>query len=656
MNSLNPIGKLRASFKAKVFALTLSFVIGLSILFPAFFIPYEIRDNRAALVREGTILVNLLAFHSRLPIFSENLALIDEAADSMLIHKDILSVAIYTPDGRKLLEELPGEQHLPLADNPEERKQVAERARTLTKVTYEERPEGIEFWAPVRIVPGYASDEDLYFGGEESARKEQTVGVVRLILSTKELRETINLLIGISISLALLFILIGTLLAYRVAQGMTAPLKRLATGVAALGVEGKLREVPVETRDEVGQVADAFNSLIDSLRKRESEKAFLEEQLRHAQKMEAVGTLAGGIAHDFNTILTAIIGFTDLLQKEAGDLPEVRQYVRKIRKSSGKASQLITRLLAFSRKQVINPRPTDLNSVIREMEDLLQRVVTDAVVLELVLDPEPLPVLLDADQFDQVMLNLATNARDAMPGGGTFRITTRPTPACESPCGGHDHSHPGWCAVVTVTDTGQGLPDDIREKIFDPFFTTKEVGKGTGLGLSVAYGIIRQHSGDIIAKGEQGVGTTFTICLPGLNPCLLGEESMGIEGLRVVIADPDPVMRHQAGQLLRECGTAVREAEESMEAVRLCSDPKEPVDVVIIDILMTGAKSAYEEIRRANPEMRFIFIGGVRREGVATDDAIDAGIATVYRPLIEEELLAKLMQVLGREATDAGSA
>ena len=650
MTPLKPFVTLRDSFRGKVFALTLSFVIVLSILFPAFFIPYEIRDSRAALVREGTILANLLAFHSRLPIFSENLALIDEAADSMLIHKDILSVAIYTPDGRKLLEELPGEQHLPLADNPEERKQVAERARTLTKVTYEERPEGIEFWAPVRIVPGYASDEDLYFGGEESARKEQTVGVVRLILSTKELRETINLLIGISISLALLFILIGTLLAYRVAQGMTAPLKRLATGVAALGVEGKLREVPVETRDEVGQVADAFNSLIDSLRKRESEKAFLEEQLRHAQKMEAVGTLAGGIAHDFNTILTAIIGFTDLLQKEAGDLPEVRQYVRKIRKSSGKASQLITRLLAFSRKQVINPRPTDLNSVIREMEELLQRVVTDAVVLELVLDPEPLPVLLDADQFDQVMLNLATNARDAMPGGGTFRITTRRTPACESPCGRNDHPHPGWCAVVTVTDTGQGLPDDIREKIFDPFFTTKEVGKGTGLGLSMAYGIIRQHSGDIIAKGEQGVGTTFTICLPGLHPCLLGEENTDIEGLRVVMVDADPVMRHQAGQLLRECGASVREAEESMEAIRLCRDPGEPVDVVLIDILMPGAKSAYEEIRMTAPHVRFIFIGGMRRKGQAEDDAMDAGITTIYRPLDETELLAKFMKVIGREA------
>jgi hypothetical protein len=210
--------------------------------------------------------------------------------------------------------------------------------------------------------------------------------------------------------------------------------------------------------------------------------------------------------------------------------------------------------------------------------------------------------------------------------------------------------------VVTATDSGQGLPDDIRERIFDPFFTTKEVGKGTGLGLSMAYGIIRQHSGTILAQGEEGVGTTFTICLPGLNPCLLGGEVTGIEGLRVVVADSDPVLRHQAGQVLRECGAKVREAEDSLTSVRLCSDPGEPVDVVLINILMPGAKGAYEEIRRVFQDVRFIFIGGMRREGMSQDDAMDARIATIYRPLDEEELLAKLLKVLGREVAGNRSA
>jgi hypothetical protein len=313
-------------------------------------------------------------------------------------------------------------------------------------------------------------------------------------------------------------------------------------------------------------------------------------------------------------------------------------------------------LLAFSRKQVINPRPNDLNDVIRNIAELLQRVVTDAVILELDLDPEPLPVLLDADQFDQVLLNLASNARDAMPDGGTLRIETRRVTSCAPPCAGMEKGRAGWCAVVTFHDNGPGLPDAIREKIFDPFFTTKEVGKGTGLGLSVAYGIVRQHAGLIQAEGQSGIGTTLTVCLPGLDPCALGGTLSGIDGTRVVVVDDDPVMRRRIEHLLRECGAVVREADDGMTAKRLCRDGAEPVDVVIINILMSGGKSAYEDIRRSRPEVRFIFIGGMRRTEEPSDDAIDVGIATVYRPLDEAELLAKLLKLLGKAPVGAGSA
>ena len=651
----NPFRKLQVSFKAKVFTLTLAFVVSLSLLFPAIFIPYEIRDNTASLIKEGTLLCNLLAYTARIAVYSETPALLDGAADGILAHKNVKKVVIYASDGRKLFEERMNEahtqeQHVPLVDTPAERQEMATLARSLTRVTHRAASQGMEFLAPVRMISGLDPDDSAYWGLPDSQNQEQSIGLVRIQLHYAEIQKTIRFLIALSIALALFCIMVGSVVAYLISRSVTAPLKRLATTVTSLGAEGKLKEVPVETRDEVGQVAEAFNGLIDSLRRRESEKAFLEEQLRHSQKLEAVGTLAGGIAHDFNTILTAIIGFTDLLQKQAGNQPAVRRYVGQIWNSAGKASQLITRLLAFSRKQVLNPRIVDLNDVVRGMEEILRRVVTDAVTLELALDPDPIPVVVDADQFDQVLLNLAANARDAMPDGGILRIRTRRALSCESPCGGNDLPHPGWCAVVTVTDTGQGLPDDIREKIFDPFFTTKEVGKGTGLGLSMAYGIIRQHSGTILAKGEEGVGTTFTICLPGLNPCLAGREISGIEGLRVVVADSDPVTRHHAGQVLRECGADVRETDDSLTSVRLTSDSDEPVDVVLINILMPGAKSAYEEIRRVCPDMRFIFIGGMRREGMAQNDAMDAGIATIYRPLDGDELLEKLKKVMGTAA------
>ena len=653
---VNPFSRLQLSFKAKVFALTLSLVIGLSLLFPASFIPYAIRDNTDALIKEGTLLSRLLAYSARIAIFSETSELLDSAADGILSHENVYAVLIYAADGRKLFEERvrkgspPRERHLPLKEIPEERREIALLVKSLKGVIFRKIPQGMEFLAPVRMASGTDSDDSAYWG-RAGGEHDRSIGLVRVQLYDAEIRKSIWVLIVLSSALTLVCILIGSAVAYLIAKSVTSPLQRLSTVVAAMGAEGRLREVPVETRDEVGQVAEAFNVLIDSLRRREHEKELLEEQLRHSQKLEAMGTLAGGIAHDFNTILTAIIGFTELLQKEAGKEPAVGEYGGLIRNSAGKASQLVARLLAFSRKQVVNPRAVDINDVIRGMSEILRRVVTDAVTLELLLDPEPIPVLVDANQFDRVLLNLAANARDAMPDGGCFTIATWRTTVCEIDCGGHE-PHPGWCVVITVTDTGEGLSDSIREKIFDPFFTTKEVGKGTGLGLSMAYGIIRQHFGTIQAKGVEGGGTTFTICLPGMSPSLPGGERAGIQGIRMVVADSNPTLRLQAGDILRGAGVEVREAGESQDSIRLCSDFGEPVDVVLINILMQGAKGAYEEIRRIRPAARFIFMGGMRREGGGEEDALDAGIVTIYRPLEEEELLAKLMKLLGKEGTN----
>jgi len=651
---INPLKWMRVSFRAKVFILTLSVVVALSLLFSAIFIPYEIRENTNSLIKEGTHLCNLLAYSARIGVFSETPGLLESAAVGILAHNNVEAVAIYAADGRKLFEQRASATHtrnlrIPLVNSEEERREMSVLARTLVQGIHRETPHGEEFLAPVRMSSGMDSDDSTSWGSSGRERK-RGIGLVGVQLQDTEIYDSIRLLITISTGLTAICILIGSAAAFMIAKSVTSPLQRLSIGVAALGAEGRLQEVPVETRDEVGQVAEAFNGLIDSLGKREREKKGLEEQLRHSQKLEALGILAGGIAHDFNTILTAIIGFTELIQKEAGEQSTVWRYGEQIRMSAGKANQLVIRLLAFSRKQVVTPRAVDLNDVIQGMLEILRRVVTDSVTLELALDPEPVPVMVDVNQFDQVLLNLAANARDAMPDGGKLRIATGRTTVREATYGGSDHVS-DWCAVITVSDTGQGLPDIIRDKVFDPFFTTKEVGKGTGLGLSMAYGIIRQHSGTIEAKGEVGVGTTFTICLPGLNPGRPGGDFPGIEGLRMLIADSDPVMRHQAGQLLRGHGVVLREAEESQKAIRLCNDPVEPADVVLINILMRGAKGVYEEIRRIRPEVRFIFIGGMRRDGESAEDVLDAGIVTIYRPLDDTELLIKLMKVMGREGT-----
>ncbi len=650
---VNLIRKLQVSFTAKVFFFTLSVVIGLSLLFPLIFIPYAISDRTDSAIKEGTLLCRLLAYSSRIAVYSETEGQLSVAANGILANDNVDAVFIYAADGRTLFQEkkqrTPVREHRHSStDSPKEQREMAALSRSIVGVIHRKTPRGMEFLAPVRVTSETTVDDADYWGGMEKKPRDQNIGVVRIQLHDAEIQKSIVVLITISCALTLICILAASAVAYQLARSVTSPLKRLSTVVTALGAEGTLRPVPVETCDEIGQVAEAFNGLIDSLQRREYEKGVLEEQLRHSQRLEALGTLAGGIAHDFNTILMAIIGFTELLQKSAGEQPIVRQYGEQIKSSAGKASQLITRLLAFSRKQVVNPRIIDLNDVIRGMEDILLQVVTSTVTLELVLDPEPMPVLLDANQFDQVLLNLATNARDAMPDGGVLRITTGRTTTCEETCGSCSFPH-GWCAVLTVTDTGQGLPDAIREKIFDPFFTTKEIGKGTGLGLSMVYGIIQQHSGSICAKGGVGGGTTFTICLPGQNANRSVGELPVIRNTQMVVADSDPVMRHRVGQLLDEWGASFREAEDSQEAIRLCSMTDEPVDVLFIDILMKGAKGAYEEIRRVRPEIRFIFLGGKRRAGAMDEDIPEAGIVTICRPLEEQELKAKLMKVLGIE-------
>lgn len=253
---------------------------------------------------------------------------------------------------------------------------------------------------------------------------------------------------------------------------------------------------------------------IDGILEDVTEKRNLEKQLRHAQKMEAIGTLAGGVAHDFNNILTAILGYASLIAALIKDTDPMRPYVIQIVAASERAATLTRSLLAFSRKQVISPMEQDLNDIIRHLHTLLQRIIGEDIVLDIHLTPFPLMVFADTSQIEQVLMNLAANARDAMPTGGTITIHTGADLVCD------DDQNPGAdrpatpCAVITVSDSGQGMDEKTRLRIFEPFFTTKEVGRGTGLGLSMAYGIIKQHGGDISVNSSPGQGTSFKICLP----------------------------------------------------------------------------------------------------------------------------------------------
>jgi len=395
---------------------------------------------------------------------------------------------------------------------------------------------------------------------------------------------------------------------------------------------------------------------ITERKRAEDDRTLLESQLRQAQKMEAVGQLAGGIAHDFNNILTAIIGYGHLvLMNMQSDNPSHR-HVEQILASSERAAGLTQGLLAFSRKQESNPQPVDLNGVVRNMRKFLERIIGEDVEMQIAVEQQALTVLADTGQLEQVLMNLVANARDAMPDGGVLLIRTG---LQEVPLNVLDRSaSPGQVryAFLSVTDTGAGMAENIRDKIYEPFFTTKEVGKGTGLGLSIAYGIVKQHNGYIRVESQEGKGTTFRVYLP-----LIESESAAAEIVKpfflpygretILVAEDDEEVRNLDRFLLEECGHTVIEAVNGADAVEKFSANADSVSLVILDVVMPkmNGRQAFEEIRALRPDVRVIFMSGYTSEIVSAKGVLDSGLDFIEKPIIPKIFLRKVREVLDKE-------
>ena len=393
-----------------------------------------------------------------------------------------------------------------------------------------------------------------------------------------------------------------------------------------------------------------------SARKRaEAERDRLEDQLRQSHKMEAVGQLAGGIAHDFNNILTAIIGYAHLiLLKMTGD-NQPRNYVEQILASAERAAGLTQGLLAFSRKQVINPQPVELNGIVRNVRKFLERIIGEDIEQQIFLEDRDLVVMADTGQMEQVLMNLATNARDAMPEGGVLRIVTSVLEIERNPPAAPGSAEPLRYACLSVTDTGSGIEGKDRERLFEPFFTTKEVGKGTGLGLSIAYGIVKEHNGYIAVESEEGKGTTFRIYLPLISPDRRNSDNhepflppRGTE--TVLVAEDDDEVRQLHKSLLEECGYSVIEAADGQAAVDVFSAHEDSIHLIILDVVMPkkNAREAFEEIRRIRPGVRTIFMSGYSADVINRKGFVDEGFAFVEKPIIPLSFLRKVREVLDR--------
>ena len=391
-----------------------------------------------------------------------------------------------------------------------------------------------------------------------------------------------------------------------------------------------------------------------------TERKSLEHQLLQAQKMEAVGTLAGGIAHDFNNILTAIVGYSSLLQMEVKRGGKPQEYIDNLMALVERAANLTRGLLAFSRNQVMTPKLINLNEVVTTITKLLSRLIGENIEVEMHLSSYPLSIMADCGQIEQVLMNLATNARDAMPSGGQLVISTDVvTLGPENPLL-TDFNPPGQYALVSVADTGCGMDEATIARIFEPFFTTKEIGKGTGLGLSILYGIIKQHHGFVTVASNPGSGTTIGIHIPLADPVVAqasDKASMPVQGgtETILIVEDDPEIRTVLNHILQQFGYSVLKGADGDEAVAIFRENSAEISLVILDTIMPRKNGieAYDLITRIKPGVKALFISGYPADIIAQRGLLPEGVSFLPKPVSPMDLLRNIRQILSGQGAES---
>jgi two-component system cell cycle sensor histidine kinase/response regulator CckA len=420
----------------------------------------------------------------------------------------------------------------------------------------------------------------------------------------------------------------------------------------------------VPLHDEQGRVVGIVGVSHDfTHRKRaEEEREKLQAQFLQAQKMEAVGRLTAGIAHDFNNMLTAVIGFAELMQQQMAPDDQGRQYAQRILDAGRKAADLVRQLMAFSRQQVLQPQVLDLNTAVAGMRDMLQRTIGEDVELQTNLAGDVWPVKVDPTQLQQVILNLAVNARDAMPGGGWLTITTANATLDEHAAAARRGLQAGEYVRLEIGDAGNGMSPEVQARIFEPFFTTKELGKGTGLGLSTVYGIVKQSDGYVYVDSQVGVGTTFTIYLPraeeaaapspAVETAAVGNVvSSAQEQKTILLIEDDAQVREVICAMLEDEGYTILPASCAEEALRLAAEHEGAIHLLLTDVILPGISGTQlsEQLSHQHPGLKTLFVSGYADEVVRHHGVLEPGVTFLQKPFTTLDLLRKVCQVLEGE-------
>ena len=399
---------------------------------------------------------------------------------------------------------------------------------------------------------------------------------------------------------------------------------------------------------------------ITEQKRAEIERQKLEEQLRHSQKMEAIGQLAGGVAHDFNNLLTAINGYSSLALQRANPDSRTKTYLEEIRKAGDRAANLTRQLLAFGRKQMLKPVALNLNDVVSDMNKMLRRLISEDIKFDAKLDPELRKIKADPGQIEQVLVNLVVNSRDAMPQGGALTIETANFDVDQIYTSSHLGVPPGAYVMLAVSDTGCGMDMATKARIFEPFFTTKDKGRGTGLGLSTVYGIVKQSGGNIWVYSEPGRGTTVKVYLPQYDGDEEAAERPSVETAAprgsetILLVEDEDVVRGLARQILEQAGYNVLDTGSGQEALRLCREHNEPIHLLLTDVVMpeTSGKEIAQHLTSLRPATCVLFMSGYTDDAIVHHGVLDSDVEFIQKPFSPVALARKVREVLDLSCGD----
>jgi signal transduction histidine kinase/CheY-like chemotaxis protein len=651
-------------FGFKVFVIFSIMACILCVSLTSFFVYHQGKSLTATMLKNGTLLSTILAHNVRLGVFSENVELLEDPVKGVIDQEWALEASVFNLEQRLLIkEEKPGttvESWAPRYATGDTNA-IFGRLEMTRLPLYVKGSDCTWFWSPV-LSHSYRFSKDTTLFNDDKDRREEdrVIGFVSVIVDEKPLKQRIRTLLFKSVSIGLISLIIGIGALYLVLRGIIKPLKSLTNSVKAFGNEGKVDKLPVETRDEIARLAEAFNDMAESLNRREAEKAQLDRALRHSQKMEAIGTLSGGIAHDFNNILGIIMANTELAISEVPEGSPSFQKLDGVLKAVIRAKDLIMQILTFSHKNQQELSPLQIGPIVKECLKMMRASLPATIEIRHDIADSPGIILSDPTRIHQVLINLCNNAAYAMKDkGGILKVGLKNVSLDENDAKQYKGLVPGDYLSLTVKDTGEGIEPEIMERIFEPYFTTKAMGVGSGMGLAIVHGIVQNSGGAIRAESEPGKGTSFEILFPVIEiqprPQVETGGTFAKGSERILFVDDEDNLVLAARYNLERFGYDITTETNPLQALELFKSRPDQFDIVITDMTMpdmTG-ESLAKAVMEIRPDIPVIICTGFS-DRISEQQAKGMGAkAFVMKPVLTGDMTRIIRKVLD-EANGGG--